>query len=128
MHLAAAVRVLAARARRRAGLAELAVAEPVLLEAQEAGLGVAGEVALLEAARADELLVRLALLHARRHGRVVVGGAVGVGAVAELVEGACLGAGGEEEGGDDGELHGCCFGFVLGKECRVGVFCFSLQG
>lgn len=98
MQLAGATRVLAARARRRAGLAELAVAEPVLLEAQEAGLGVPGEVALLEPARADELLVRLALDRAGFHGRLVVGGAVGVGAVAELVEGACLGAGGEEEG------------------------------
>lgn len=110
MHLAAAVRVLAAGARRRAGLAELAVAQPVLLEAQEAGLGRPGEVALLEPARADELLVWLVLLHACCHCRLVVGGPVGVGAVAELVEGARLGAGGEQEGGDCDELHGCfCF-------------------
>lgn len=111
MHLAAAVRVLASRASRRAGLTHLAVAEPVLLKVEETGLGVAREVALLEPARADELLVWLALIHARLHRGGVVGGSVCMGAVAELVEGARLGAGGEEEGGDDGELHGCCLFF-----------------
>lgn len=61
MQLAAAARVLPRRPRGRAGLAEAAVVEPVVLEAQEAGVGVAGEVALLQPARADELLVWLAL-------------------------------------------------------------------
>lgn len=98
MHLATAVRVLAARASRRAGLAELAVAEPVLLEVEETGLGVAREVALLEPACANELLVWLALIHARLHRGGVVGGSICISAVAELVEGARLSAGGEEEG------------------------------
>lgn len=96
MQLGTAVRVLPRGAGRRAGLAEVAVVEPVLLEAEEPGVGGSCEVALLEPGNAGELLVWFALGHARRDCRLVVWGPVGVGAVAELVERTCLSAGGEE--------------------------------
>lgn len=84
-------------------------------------------MALLEPARADELLVWLVLVHASCQRRFVVGGAVGVGAVAELVERASLGAGGEEEGGDSDELHDCCVFLGFEKSVVMELLASSLQ-